>query len=495
MNLGLYWEHDWTADGTTISRDARAAWQRRLADQIESYVYALHADAALALGAMIHPTPDHPRFFVFNALSWRRADRADLPWSDTAPVHVVDLSSGRQTPCQRVLVDGQRCLRVFARDVPPLGYKVFEIRPGPGETHPDAAWVTGNVIENNFYRITVAERGAITSLLDKSRGNREFAAQIDERAINDLGPGSGTIEVENAGPVSVTLLAISTEPLAHVSRLTLLRDSRCIELDNEITQNFRDVRTWGFAFDLKEPAVWHEEVGAVIRAKLVGQGGHYAPRNARYDWLTMNHFADMGEKSTSPGGRDGIGVTLSNADCCFMQLGHSTVTKLDDTMPLISVLIGGQVDGPKLGIPDQGGDRHFRQRFALQTRGVFDPVEAMRFALEHQNPLVAGMVTGRSPAACSEPSCSLLKIAPPEVLVWAVKPAEEGIEQGVILRLWNTAHHPVQTEIEFGRPVHLAQRTTHIETDLSDVHPAHGKLPVSFSAQQMQTYRLHFERP
>jgi len=432
---------------------------------------------------------------AFNPLSWIRTDVADLPWSDTEPVHFVDLSSGRETPSQRVTVDGQRCLRVLARDVPPVGYKVFEIRPGPGEKYADAASVMGNVIENSFYRITVAERGAITSLVDKSRDNREFAARISERAINDLGPGSGTLEVENAGPVSVTLLAISTEPPAHISRVTLLRDNRRIVLDNEITQNFRDVRTWGFAFNLKEPDVWHEEVGAVIRAKLLSQGGHYSPRNARYDWLTMNHFADMGEKSTSPGDRDGIGVTLSNADCCFMQLGRSTVTKLDDTTPLISVLIGGQVDGPKLGIPDQGGDRHFRQRFALQTRGVFDPVEAMRFALEHQNPLVAGMVTGASSPAYPEPSYSLLKITRPEVLVWTVKPAEEGIEQGVIVRLWNTAHDPVQTEIEFVRPVRRVQRTTHIETDLSDVHLVNGKLPISFSAQQMQTYRFRFERP
>ncbi len=401
MNLGLYWEHDWTADGKTISRETRAAWQRRLADQIESYVYGLHTDATTALGTMIRlppsdqrvgqgPTlPGPPRFFVFNALSWTRTDAADLPWSDTEPVHVIDVSSDRQTPSQFVTVDGQRCLRVLARDVPPVGYKVFEIRPGPGETYTDAATVTGNVIESPFYRITVSGRGAVTSLGDKTRGNREFAAQIDGRALNDLGPGTGRLEVENAGPVSVTLLALSTEALTHSSRVTLIRDSRRIEIDNAITQNFGGVRTWSFAFNLAQPDVWHEEVGAVIRAKLLAQGGHYSPRNARYDWLTLNHFADMGESEA--------GVILANADCCFMQLGHSTVTQLDTATPLISVLLGGQVDGPKLGIPDQGGDRYFRQRFALQTRGRFDPVEAMRFALEHQNPLVAGLVTGGTP--------------------------------------------------------------------------------------------------
>jgi alpha-mannosidase len=540
MNLGLYWEHDWTADGKAIGRETRAAWQRRLAEQIESYVYSLHADATQALGAMIRlpgtkkgrqkaedreqttelvelspggsvkaeglgdgsttsagshrqasldaatQNAARPRFFAFNSLGWTRTDVADLPWSGAEPVHVVDVSSGRQTPSQRVTVNGGRCLRVLAPDVPPVGYKVFEIRPGPGEKHPDAATVTGNVIENSSYRITVAERGAITSLIDKTRGNREFTAQIDGRALNDLGPGSGRLEVENAGPVSVTLLALSTEPLVHTSRVTLIRDSRRIEIDNAITQNFGDVRTWGFAFNLEDPDVWHEEVGAVIRAKLLGQGGHYSPRNARYDWLTMNHFVDMG-------GKGEVGVALANGDCGFLQLGHSTVARLDTATPLIAALIGGQVDGPKLGIPDQGGDRYFRQRFALQTRGRFNPVEAMRFALEHQNPLVAGLVTGG--ALYPQESFSLLKVTRPELFLWAVKPAEEGIDRGVIVRLWNMAHHPVQGEIEFGRAVRRALRTTHLETDLSEVPLIDGRLPVSPAAQQLRTYRLAFARP
>src|SRR5205814_10221200 len=53
--LGLYWEHNWTADGT-ISRADRAAWQRRVARTITSYVDALHADAAAALSSEEHPS-------------------------------------------------------------------------------------------------------------------------------------------------------------------------------------------------------------------------------------------------------------------------------------------------------------------------------------------------------------------------------------------------------------------------------------------------------
>src|SRR5206468_5028849 len=56
MDLGLYWEHDWTADGP-VSRSSRAAWQELLASEIEAYVNPLHADSALRLGRHIQ-TPD-----------------------------------------------------------------------------------------------------------------------------------------------------------------------------------------------------------------------------------------------------------------------------------------------------------------------------------------------------------------------------------------------------------------------------------------------------
>ena len=104
----------------------------------------------------------------------------------------------------------------------------------------------------------------------------------------------------------------------------------------------------------------HEEVGAIIKAKKASQGGQYADRNMRYDWLTLNHFADMS------GG--GVGITLSNADLLFMKLGDSSVSSLDTITPKISVLAGGRVDGSSLGIPRPGGDTHFLQRFALQPQ-------------------------------------------------------------------------------------------------------------------------------
>jgi alpha-mannosidase len=480
MNLGVYWEHDWTADGP-VGRQTRADWQRGLAEEIEDYVDTLYNDAVMALGGLIQKSGDNTRFCVFNPLSWVRTDFADYPFTNAVTVHVVDLSTNLEVPSQRVSVDSEHRLRILAPDIPPAGYKVFEIRSGAGTTLPNAASVNGGVIENDRYKVTVAERGAITSLLDKTRTNREFVLNTNGKYINDLGTGSGNLQVENAGPVSVTLLATSSSPLEHTSRITLFREINRIEIRNDINENFSDIHTWSHSFNLSNPDVRHEEVGAVIRARLLADGGHYSGRNARYDWLTLNHFADMSSSN--------VGITLSNADCYFFRLGNSTNTSLDTTTPVISVLAGGQVDGTSLGIQNQDGDTHFLQRFALTTHGSYSALDAMQFSLEHQNPLIAQTV---SDGVAYPPTIfSFLSISNPNTVLWALKPAEEGIHRGVIARLWNLSGSQSSFALNLtGKGISSAKETTHIETETGDATLSSGVLSETLAGNQIKTYLL-----
>ncbi len=488
MNLGLFWEHNWTSDGP-VSRVARAEWGRKLAGEIESYVDRLEADSAYALGSLIRKRGTHPRFYVFNPLSWTRTDVADLPYDGPPQVRVIDLESGAEAPSQLVTLDwrtyakGRRHLRILAREVPPMGYRVFEIRPGEARSQPVAAEVRDHFVENSRYRLSLASRGAITSLIDKARGQRELARAIGGRVINDLGAAEGELAMENAGPVSVTVRAQVRAPLARTTRITLYRDVDRIDIANEITQNFADVLTWGFGFNLDAPDVWHEETGAVIRARLTGEGGHYSPVHSRLDWLTLNHFAAIS-------GADGAGVTLSNADLAFMKLGASAVAQgrstLDTATPQLSVLAGGQVDGPRLGIPAQGGDMYFLQRFALKTHAKFTAAEAMRFALEHQNPLRAAGITGGE--AYPEGSFSLLNLSGKDTLLWALKPAEEGLSRGLIVRVWNLARSPQAGKLSLHGGIASASRVTHLETDLERVPLENGALSYTLAPSQLVTY-------
>jgi hypothetical protein len=279
------------------------------------------------------------------------------------------------------------------------------------------------------------------------------------------------------------LVATSTNP-ARTARVSLLRGSLRVEIENQLTQSFSDVRTWGFGLNVTNPDTWHEEIGAVIRAKTLTDGGHYCPNSAisRYDWQSLNHFVDMT-------GAEGVGVTLSNADCLFSQLGTSSITHLDTTTARVSVLAGGQIDAP-LGIPNQGGDTNFLQRFAVTTHDQFDQAAAMRFALEHQNPLIATLATGGDAAPLSASSGSLVVVSDPHVLVWTLKPAEDGASAGLVVRLWNMGDSTPFTLAIPGRTITQATRTSHVETPIEAATVSDGKLTGSIGAQQMLTFAL-----
>lgn len=489
IDLGLYFEHDWTADGP-IARNVRANWSRRVEGEITSYVDKLGDDAKTELGKQISRTGNDRRFFVFNPLSWTRTDYADIPLRPGQKIHVVEVSTGQEVPSQIVSYGNQRFLRVIAENVPSVGYKVYEIRSGAGAVLTATANAAGNVIENGFYRLTVANDGAISSLVDRSRADREVVRPIGAKLVNDLGGNrTGKVTVENAGPVSVTLRAVSSSPVDHTTRVTLFRDLNRVDIDNRITENFGDVKTWSNSFEIGSPDIWHEEVGAVIRAKLLAQGGHYSPKNARYDWLTMNHFADI-----SDGAASNFGVTVSNRDAFFMKLGNSSLQSLDTATPQINVLAGGQIDGPALGIPNQGGDSFFLQRFALRTHGLFDQTQAMKFSLEHQNPLVTGMIEGIGTIArqLPETSYSFLQISDPNVLLWAVKPAEDGVSRGIVARVWNQSDLPKNYFLGLSVPIPSADRVTHIETFIQSANVSGGQLSAAINQQQIQTHLLKF---
>ncbi len=488
-DIGLYWEHNWTADGP-VSRGQRAAWQDKVAADIEYYVHSLQAEAVIRLGGLIPRPEGANRFFVLNPLGWPRTEAADYRYDGAAAVHVRDLAAGRDVPHQIVKLSGVRYLRILASDVPSAGYKVFEIRSGPGTAATDdAATVSadGSTLETDGFKLAVERDGAVRSLIDKRRGGTELAATIGGLKLNDIAPNSDAgdeLRVENRGPVSVSVRARSDAGLEHTTVVTVYRGSDRIDLRNEITQNFGDVRYWSFGFALPNPVVRTEEVGAVVMNKRKADGGDYADTHARYDHVTVNHFADI------TAGAGGHGVTLSNPDLAFARLGGSTPTRLDTDTPQLNLLAGGQVDGRSLGVHDQNGATRFLQRFALRAHGGYDPAAAMKFALEHQNPLTAAAVLSKGPAPYPEASYSLLGVDDPKVLVWAVKPAEEGIGDGVVVRLWNLSDGRAAARLAFAPGVASAARTTHVETDLEAVAPRDGKLPMAFERWQLQTYRL-----
>jgi alpha-mannosidase len=178
---GLYFEHDWTADGP-ITRKQRADWQRKIANQLNSYVDSLFDSSLDRLGELIQkPTKKGEYFYVFNPLSWSRTDYCDYPYNGSTSIAVIDKNTSGEVPFQFIIKNNQKYLRILAADIPSVGYKVFEIQKRSAE--PDfgfAATVEGNIFENDFYRIYFSERGVITSLIDKKNGFKEWISPVNK---------------------------------------------------------------------------------------------------------------------------------------------------------------------------------------------------------------------------------------------------------------------------------------------------------------------------
>ncbi|HWI56509.1 MAG TPA: glycoside hydrolase, partial [Bacillota bacterium] len=347
--------------------------------------------------------------------------------------------------------------------------------------------VGNNSLENARIKLTVDADGAIASFIDKAQPNHELAGGNGGLKLNDFSANDSNgsaILVENSGPVSVTLKCVSQGGRPHTTRITLARDSDRIEIRNEITENFSDVRHWAFSFNLSSPEVHTEEVGAIIRAKKKTDGGDYADTHARYDYLTLNHFADISN------GANTRGVTLANADCAFAKLGQSTPGSLDTTTPQIYVLAGGQVDGSWLGIRGQNGATYFLQRFGLRAHGAYDQTAAMKFGLEFQNPLVTAPIVGLTNSPYPATNYSVLAMSDPQVLLWTLKPHEEGIERGLVARVWNQSSQARRIQLTLAGSLASAQRVTHIETRIEGLPVVKGILDTTIAGQRIETYVL-----
>ncbi len=496
LNLGLYFEHDLTVTGFA---QERLEWQRRLITEIDRYVNSLFVDARTALGGLIRKTGSQTRYFVFNPLGWERTDVADIPWTDGSPVHVVDVSTGEEVPSQFVPSTGRpTALRILAPDVPAAGYKVFEVQPGPGAARASALLHDGSTIGNEFYRVTLSGRGAITSMQPADGGGLDFVKAGAGLKFNDLSTnpdgrpagGQGTVSLEGSvGPVSVTLRAVLREMPARTVKVTLYRGIPRVDIENTVTENFGNTpHYWAYHTALEdEPDTHHEEVGAVLLAKLTTDAGHYSPVAARYDLLTMNSFIAMtgNIRGTT------AGITLSNADGLFFRLGKSTQHSLDTTTASFHPLLGGKFTG----LDHQGHDTLFLQRYALRAHSSYSGVSAMKFSMEHQNPFVVGAVTGGS--VYPEKSHSLVQVDNGSVLLWALKPHDDGISRGLVARVWNLATRPQSYTISALRPVLEARRITHIETDdagLAVPIVREGRMTATAHGYEMQTHRILVEQ-
>jgi alpha-mannosidase len=483
--LSVISAHGWTLDGPITKRQF-ADWAKVQHSNVNTYVDSLYNRSQRLLGNQMASVSSKNRFYVFNQLNWNRSDVADIDWAGNENIVVKDLSTGQLIKHQFVIKKEKRYLRIWAENIPSVGYKTYEIVTSDQKVRnvmPKEFTFKGLTFETPYYQATFTKNGVITSLIEKISG-REVVNSKDGQFINDLGSGNEASKAEvvltNIGPLSATLVFEGDSPLKFRSSVTFYVNSPKITFDNEILQNFEKPTYWTFSINAKDPQTTHEEVGAIVKAAYVKDGGHYANRMSRVDHLSVNHFADVQ-------GSNG-GAVVSNRDCLFMKLGKSEPQLLDNKSGQLNFLVGGQIDADKnLGIKNQDGDSYFENHFALLPHITrFSNADAMKFSLEDQNPFACGPVAGKENNAYTK---SFLQISDPNMVLWALKPGEDG---GVVARTWNMAETPKPTDLRFSQAIKNASLNTHVETKISDLPIQNNSISILPKQQQMQTIRVEF---
>lgn len=471
--IGVYNLHGWTADGP-IDRHDFATYMRNQQEKVTTYVDTLFLLALEQMGKKINSGGIQDAFYIFNPLNWARNGFVEIPVGKDFN-SVRDLDSG-------ILYEGKirnegenKILCVWVEDIPSVGYKLYKLENNQPETEENFFKFSGNRLETPFYTVRISKSGAISSLFDK-RLKKEWTRGL----LNNLGSknieGGDRVRILEKDDHHISLICRSNDPVKHESIITFYADDPRIDFRNTIMQNFDSLLHWSFAFNIDAPEVWHEEVGAIIKAKTASAGGHYADRMARYDYLSLNHFLNVGNSRES--------ITLSNSDCLFFRLGKSTPSFLDQNSPVVHILVGGQVN-ENLGIIRQDGDTLFHQSFSLLPHGrSFNAGESMRFSLEHQNPLVAGKAG--SAGDLNEMKYSLLTNDNKDLILWTLKPGED---DGVTMRFWNMGDNPVSSEISLNTTILKAIYSSHVETDIQEIPVKENTITIDLNQKELKTYR------
>ncbi len=425
---------------------------------------------------------------AFNSLSENRSDpfEVTLPVMD-APFHIVD-AAGRECPFQELGRSGgfQRLL-VQPATLPALGAAGFHRIPGaPAPAPGPSAWDRG--LENDFFRIELAEDGTIRRLLDKRSGREVLPenARANDWQIFQDGP-----EREAAWNVHETfekrrypftepaaIEIVETGPVRAALRITRKFRNSLLRCEVRI---YRTVPRIDFAMDVD----WQER-HAMLKAAFpvavrspqaafeIQFGAIQRPTHRNTSWerqkfeVAAQYWADLSEA--------GYGVALLNDS----KYGYDVKG---------NVLRITLLRGPDYPDPEADRGRHQFTYSLLPHANAWQEAGVVRRAKELNFPATARVRAAQAAAGGGEPARSFCNIGGRGAVLETLKPAHDG--DGWILRVYESHGGRSPVRIEFERPIREVLRCNLVEENTGEHIPVTNQ---GFSFYilpfQVQTFRI-----
>ncbi|MEO6966467.1 MAG: glycoside hydrolase family 38 C-terminal domain-containing protein, partial [Acidobacteriaceae bacterium] len=457
-NMVLMDEHTWDSYNSTSSPTSMEA-----VDQLavkESYAKDARTEADfIARNSMACLTNSISvgagNVVVFNTLNWKRDGLVTLDM-DKAD-QLVDKSTGQVVPLQVVGGDKDfERVRFMAKDVPAVGYKIYEFTHSQHPTQPGP--VTQNTtLESPYYRVELdPETGAVRSIYDKQL-QRELVNQSSPYRFGqylyvtggdespnrilqyshvypkpnlEVHPSSGghLIGVTRTpyGWVADMETSDTNTPAIH-SQIRLFEHKKKIEFIEDVNKKNVDTKEavyFAFPFAMQHPTFHYEiQTGVVNPAKDMYPG-------AGHEWFSVQHWVSAEQ--------DGVAGTIMPLDVPLVTLGDINRGQWpaqfgDRQGNIFSYVMNNYWDtNYRAG---QGG--HFRFRYVVTSAATTDDTALSRMGWEEATTLEDNIVTSQDKAqnvtrALNGKQESFLSVDDPNLLLETWKPAEDG--DGTIMR-------------------------------------------------------------
>lgn len=521
-NIVLFDEHTWTYAGATTQpesdrtetqtwlRESRALEARRQITESTERSWAqlapFLARAATSLA-------------VFNSLSWQRSglvyfdlpDATELFDPDSqkiVPLDVISIGKGTQLPG---FGGGYSKARFLAENVPPLGYKVYELRPTKSSAQPPIAAVApGHEVENQFYRITLDPlSGSVRGIYDKELGREIvdeaspyrfgeylYVTGADDMPHNSLyrykaGPlpdlqvhpsSAGRIEsireLPSGTQIVMTSSAFNTPTIR--TEILLFRNEKKIQFTYSLSKKkvlAKEGVYFAFPFRAQHPAFGYSlQTGWVDPARDLLPGANKA-------WFTPTDWAAVHDSDFS--------AAVVPLDAPLVTFGDIVRGKWPtDFSPANGTIFSWVMNNywETNFVPWQGGD--FQFRYVVTSSRSFDPAQLTRFGREERTPLesspVAGLIFQAHPP---KSAASFLSINNPSLAEVTWKIAEDG--DGTILRLQNISARSGVARIHSDFfPFTAASLCNLLEENESSLPLHEGGFDVTFKPYEVITLRL-----
>ena len=453
---------------------------------------------------------------VFNGLNWTRSALMETDLNNNE--EIVDLATEQPVPMEFLSNrEGFLHVRFLAQDLPPVGYKCFEIRTAstPAEAHAEID--TNPVIENKYYRVTIdAQSGSVKSILDKQL-NRELvdadspyrfgqylyvtggdpkgngltrmihpfqSLPVAELTIHPATAGAYLGTEKTAWGDSIKLRSSDVNTPEIDLEILLFNDQKRIEFDYKVQKNYTTAKEavyFAFPAAATPPEfAYATQQGWVDPARDLLKG-------ASLEWFSIQKWMAVHDSNLTVGIVP-VDTSLASFGDINRGLWPSEFKPKSSTM-FSYAMNNYWHTNYRAG---QGGTFNFR--YVITSAKQFDPVALTRLGWESmETPALDGVINQDKVGNPEEPlpadGASFLDIDNPNVVLAAWKLAEDG--KGTILRLEETAGQPGEANIKLLRAaLKSASLCNSVEDNVRELEVRDGTVRIAFRPHEVVTIRL-----